>query len=349
LKSTDERKGWLEFIQACLPEAAGTPKAAPLKFELLAGDGSTRRFYRVSGASFRAVLMVNPGPPSNAAGTVDENDSFVYVAGLLRKIGAGAPEVYGFRREAGLVLMEDVGGRSLQERVQAEGTGSAWTVNAYRRLLELLTVLQLEGGALFEPSLVFNPGYDAGFMYRAEGLYFLEYFLERHRGIKARGLRHELRLLAERAAESTGRQVLLYRDFQSRNIILGPHEEFRLLDFQGARLGPPAYDVASLVYDPYVALPDGLRSELLDYYRERLAERAPGEARGLGRQFPLIAAHRLMQVLGAYAKLWLVDRKQYFLDYVPAALADLRRLVLGGPFEDFPVLRNTLEGLEPSL
>ena len=158
-----------------------------------------------------------------------------------------------------------------------------------------------------------------------------------------------LRRLADRAAETVGRLVLVYRDFQSRNIFLDRMERFRLLDFQGARLGPPAYDPASLIYDPYVVLPDELRINLLRYYHKKLTERSPEAARDFDLQFPLIAVHRLMQVLGAYARLSMVGGKEYFLRYVPAALADLRQLVSSGAFVDFAVLRATVERVEPQV
>ncbi len=349
MKKSQEQKHWRDFIRLCRPEADKPRRAGALKFELLAGDGSTRRFFRVKGTDSRAVLMVNPDPPADPAGKVDENDSFVYLAGILRQVGACAPEVYGYEREAGLVLMEDVGDCCLQERVLAEGVDSAWTEAAYSRLLDLLLVVQFEGGALFEPERVFNSAYDADFMFEAEGLYFAEHFVERLCGVRPEGLRAELRQLADRAGESFSKQVLLYRDFQSRNIILGSEEEFRLLDFQGARLGPPAYDAASLIYDPYVVLPDELRINLLRYYHKKLDERSPEAARGFDLQFPLVAAHRLMQVLGAYARLSMMEGREYFLSYVPAALADLRQLVSSGVFADFTVLRATAQRIEPQV
>jgi N-acetylmuramate 1-kinase len=344
---TQEKNRWQGFIGSCIPGQLGAKHA--LSLELLAGDGSTRRFYRIDSSGFRAVLMVNPHPPSASGGTVDENDSFVYLAGLLRQINAGAPQVFGFDREAGLVLMEDLGDECFQERVLAEGIGSHWTEKAYRRLLDLLLAVQFEGGAVFDPERVFNTEYDADFMFEAESCYFEEYFVEKLCGEQVRGLRDELRRLADRAAESFGINVLLYRDFQSRNIMLGPGEKFRLLDFQGARLGPPAYDPASLINDSYVALPHELRHRLVGYYSRRLAERSPEAAGVFDTQFPLVAAHRLMQALGAYAKLSLVEGKRYFMKYVPSALNDLRSLVSGGMFDDFTILRKALRQLEKKL
>lgn len=342
-----EEKKLRQFVARCCP------RMGDVRFDRLAADGSVRTFYRVRGLEpASAVLMVNPGPPANPAGTVDENDSFVYVAGLLRRVGAGAPQVYGCDRKLGLVLIEDLGDLSLYQRVLEEGAGSAWTMGIYRKLLDLLLVIQFEGAKSFEPERVFNPAYNAVFMYRAEGLYFAEFFVGKTSGDSTEGLQEELWRLAGAAASFFCAEVFLYRDFQSRNIFLdrtgGAEDKFRLLDFQGARLGPPSYDLASLLYDPYVALPARLRKSLIEYYQQELAGRSVTAASGFSREFPLVAAHRLMQVLGAYSKLSLVDGKVKFLKYIPAALAGLRQLVDSGPFEMYPVLRKMVVDLDPS-
>jgi N-acetylmuramate 1-kinase len=332
----EEIECWSAFVRLCLP-SSGEPEFHPLY-----GDASARRFIRVQGLRRPAVLMVNPDPPADPRG-VDENDSYVYLAGILRSAGGLPPDIYGFDRARGLILMEDVGDRLLQDEVQLWGGNSEWTAEIYRRLLALLVRLQTEGGSLFDDSRIFNRAYDADFMYRAEGLYFAGFFVERLCGLKAEGLRPELRRLADKAGKAATQEVLIYRDFQSRNVMLGPNDEFRLLDFQGARSGPPAYDVASLLYDPYIELPDELREKLALHYRRLLAGYSSSLAAEFSAQFPLIAVHRQMQVLGAYAKLYLADSKSQYLRYIPAALANLRKTLQRREFEEFPVLRETAE------
>ncbi len=337
-------ESWMRFAARWLAVDGGP---AP-ELAWLPGGGSRRAFLRVRLGRVPAVLMVNPDPPADQRG-VDENDTYVYLAGLLREIGAGPPEVFAFDREQGLVLMEDLGDRRLLEEVAARGPGSAWTRGIYQRLLELLSVLQLEGGRRFDPQRGFNPPYEAGFMLRAEGLYFARQFASRAWGAAPEGLEQELERLAEMAGSLLGEPLLLYRDFQSSNIMLGEEDHLRLVDFQGARLGPPAYDLASLVLDPYVALPAPLREELIEGYFALVARKAPSTGRELRLQFPLVAAHRLLQVLGAYAKLAAVDRKPQFLDYVPPALERLSGLLKGAAFDSFPLLRRSVLDLPPAM
>jgi len=337
----DDPKRWIGFIKHSLP---GSKR---IKFQALGGDGSSRRFYRIKGTPVPAVLMVNPDPPADKRTGVNENDTFVYVSGLLAQAGGAPPLIYGYEREEGVVLMEDVGDSHLQDEVLAHGTDSRWTVQAYGRLVELLVVLQVDCGARFDPSRTFNPRYDSAFMYQAEGLYFADHFVEGLCKLKEGTLRSDLEALAASAGSLIHRELFLYRDFQSRNIMLEAGGGFRLLDFQGARLGPPAYDVASLLYDPYVALPDSLRQELIAHYEKCLEVRLPRAGGEFARQFPFIAAHRLMQVLGAYAKLALCDGKTEFLQYVPPALRDLKKLLEHEVFSGYRALGRVVGSLDP--
>ena len=325
---------WTEFVIKSLPESGD------ISFQALYGDGSRRSFYRVEGASRPCVLIVNLDPPEDSRTGVNENDTYVYLAGLLGETASGCPPaVYGYHRKAGLILLEDLGDRHLQTEVLCRGVGSLWTENIYSRLIELLVKINLDAGARFDPARSFNPAYDAAFMYGGEGLYFARFFVGCLCGITEPVLDHDLKRMAEKAGSLIGVKVLVYRDFQSRNVMLGPGDELRLLDFQGARLGPPAYDLASLVYDPYLTLPQALRYKLIARYAKLLAERSPDLAAEFEAQFPLIAAHRLMQALGAYAKLSLVEGKREFLAYVPRALGDLKKLLEHDAFNKYKALK----------
>lgn len=334
-------KLWTEFVTGCLDR-----RAEPA-FSLLAGDGSTRRFYRVTGLDRPAVLMVNPGPPCLEQRGVDENDTWVYLAGLFRDIGVGAPQIFGYDRVGGLILIEDLGDRLLQQAVQEKGPGSEWTAGTYRRLLDALLTIQLEGMRRLDENRLFNLAYTPDFMLRWEGLYFYTQFAGRLCGYASPELEKELSALAAYAGERMSGRVLIYRDFQSRNVMIGPDERLRFVDFQGARPGPPAYDVASLLFDPYVPLSDSLRLELTGYYQAALASQDTGLADQFREQFPLIAAHRLMQALGAYAKLALADGKREFLRYTMPALTDLRALLGCKEFTPFETLRRAVDSLNP--
>ena len=113
-------------------------------------------------------------------------------------------------------------------------------------------------------------------------------------------------------------KAIVHRDFQSQNIMIMNGRTPRIIDYQGARIGPPAYDVASILWDPYYRLEDELREQLLDYYMNRLSKVEP-----LNTILPC-RLQRHMQALGAYGYLSMVKGKKYFLKHIPEALRLLK-------------------------
>jgi hypothetical protein len=152
-----------------------------------------------------------------------------------------------------------------------------------------------------------------------ESGYFVRELIVGHLGLAVpEGLDGELGRLAGRAAEA-GADYLLHRDYQSQNLKLH-RGRIVVIDFQGARLGPPQYDLAALLLDPYADLPQQLRTELRAHYLDAFAARTGADRGAFNALFPAVAAHRLMQALGAYAFLGLRRGKPAFLAHVPAAL-----------------------------
>ena len=121
-------------------------------------------------------------------------------------------------------------------------------------------------------------------------------------------------------------RVLVHRDFQSQNIII-QNRQANLIDFQGMRPGLPHYDLASLLYDPYVDLAEAERTEVSAYYRDRQRENGITIDGDFDLKLRLCAMQRLMQALGAYAFLGLVKGHKHFLEYIPNALRSLRAAV----------------------
>jgi hypothetical protein len=118
----------------------------------------------------------------------------------------------------------------------------------------------------------------------------------------------------------------VHRDFQSQNIII-QNGQANLIDFQGMRPGLAEYDLASLLYDPYVELTEAERAELIAYYRGRQLENGVTIDGDLDLRLRLCAMQRLMQALGAYGFLGLVKGHKHFLQHIPNALRSLRTVV----------------------
>ena len=113
-------------------------------------------------------------------------------------------------------------------------------------------------------------------------------------------------------------RVIIHRDLQSSNVLVKDGHVF-LIDFQGMRLGTAAYDLASLLCDPYVNLPEDVRAELLDYYLGLIPN-----GKVVGDLFWIASVERLSQALGAFGRLGAVPATAYFLKHIPAGVKQLR-------------------------
>ena len=289
----------------------------------LKGDGSARRFWRVFTREGSLVLILpQPGDFGRR-----EARSYVLIGEFLRQKGLPVPEIYAYDEESGFILVEDLGDTRLQDLPPARRRPF------YQKALQILIRLRENAAAFPGEAALETLHYDASLMWEREARYFLQEFLAPHlteeEVSKAEGV---LRALWEEARKFARPQAILHRDFQSRNLMVRG-EELYLIDFQGARLGPSAYDLASLLIDPYVALPereqDSLRREFESFF--------PLEPK----EFEALALFRNLQILGAFARLSRMG-KLWFRDYIPQALKTLRALL-----KHFPPAGKTLERFLP--
>ena len=141
----------------------------------------------------------------------------------------------------------------------------------------------------------------------------------------------------------------MYRDFQSRNVMVRDGEPY-FIDFQGGRRGPIYYDVASFVWHARSGYPKELREKMVQAYLEALSAYADIDAETFGSRLRVFVLFRLLQVLGAYGFRGLMEGKARFVESIPSALAELRDLV-SEPFEEYPYLCGILRRLTelPSL
>jgi aminoglycoside/choline kinase family phosphotransferase len=180
-------------------------------------------------------------------------------------------------------------------------------------------------------------------LYRWEQNYFFENCLGRVFGVKPEQLSElttlpALNEIAERLAQRP--RVLVHRDFQSQNIIIR-NGQAHLIDFQGMRPGLAEYDLASLLFDPYVTFSRAECEESLSEYEAKRAAAGHPVAPDSRAIFRLCGVQRLMQALGAYGFLGLVKGNKAFLDHIPAALESLRSLV-----DEIPELEKLREALD---
>ena len=151
-------------------------------------------------------------------------------------------------------------------------------------------------------------------------------------------------LAADLAASGCGQCTFLYRDFQARNVMLADGEPY-FIDFQGGQCGPLQYDVASFLWQASARYPQRLREVLINAYLDELETLQPVDRAEFRLRLMRFVLFRLLQVLGAYGLRGYFERKKYFIDSIPHALASLRRLLFEGVADSYPYLKDTLQRL----
>lgn len=302
----------------------------------ITGDGSNRPFYRISGSKGSLIVVL---PESKDPLHLKEGEAYHYIGRHLAAKGIPTPVIYGYDRATGAIIMEDLGDVHLERTVREENNTGA-TERWYLEAVDILVNMQVRGAGGFDTRYCFDtPVYDRRLMLERESGYFVQAFLQGYLGLKITW--DELSSDFERLADLAGEQpptLFLHRDFQSRNLMVCKGR-LRLIDFQGGRLGPPAYDLASLLFDPYVDLPDDMKEALFETYLRRMKIQQQINEEDFRHHFWYIALQRALQVLGAFGFLTRVKKKAFFEPYIPVAVKNLKNILDREIFVSFQKLR----------
>lgn len=303
---------------------------APSRVEALAASGSHRRYFRLHGSP--AVIGV--------IGTdVEENGRFITMSRSFHAEGLPVPQVLAVDDEGLCYLQEDLGSVSLFDAIsdgRRTGVFSPREKELLASAVAALPSFQFSSSARgdFGGECRLAPFDDRAVMWDFN--YFKYCFLKAV-GIEfsEERLEDDFRRMAE-VLTSCPSEGLMYRDFQSRNVMVRDGKPW-FIDFQGARRGPCQYDVASFLWQAKAMLPDSLRDELVEVYLDSLQRYSAvnrGEFRRMLRHFVLF---RTLQVLGAYGFRGYFERKPHFLGSVPYAIANLARIA-DEPLAEYPYL-----------
>jgi len=327
-------------ITAFVREFLGEPGV----FSPVAGDGSKRTFWRIRVSESNGSYIAMENAPTDDF-LKRENVAYLSIGRHLRDKGLPLPEIYRFDLDKGWFIMEDFGDVSLQTAC----------LNAKERLPHYLPVVEILFQQQTKGSEGFNTAwtcqtetYDRHVMRRYEVDYFKEAFLGTYLGLRKErpGLESNFDHLIEEASIAENR-FFLHRDFQSRNIMI-TGRKIGILDWQGGRLGPLAYDLASLLIDPYTKLTVPEKEGIYNTYRELLRRKRPQVLASFERSFPYLAIQRNLQILGAFSFLSRVRGKTYFERYIPGALESLRNLLEEVKDENLSSLRDFVRSLADS-
>lgn len=287
-------------------------RISPIDIIPLKGDGSERKFFRII-LKRETVILILP-----QAGELGKKEAYSYfkIGKFLKENQIPVPEIFDYDEELGLLLVEDLGDLRLYD-IQESNIKKYY----YRKAIENLVKFQ----ALikhFDPSWSYDSiTYDLQFLWEKEVLYFKEWYLERYKNkFLSYDYLNELKFCLQHSLNFKYK-VLLHRDYQSKNLMIKMGKIY-IIDFQGTRIGPPWYDLASLLYDPYLKGWDLNIDKFLNYY----IELSGYDEIMVRNQVYYFAVIRLIQALAAYVKLSYMG-KDWFRNYIKFAESKLIKIL----------------------
>jgi aminoglycoside/choline kinase family phosphotransferase len=298
----------------------------------LAGDASERQYFRYLSRSGEAVILTAYPEPFDP-------DTFTYqqVYHLLREIGLPVPEIIALDGELGIVLQEDLGDESLQDRLLTAAEQERGEL--LHQAIDHIVTIQQEGTKALKPE------YEASVLafdeekLNSELLFFHRHFLRGYRGLEVTQEETLLEEFARLSSELAGLpRLLCHRDYHVRNLMLKDGKIY-IIDFQDARQGPPSYDVVSLLKDSIELDP-----EEVDEYRDHYLSKAPldGKAGDFVRQFHCMCIQRLLKALGTYGFQITERGNDLYRQYVSGSLQ--RALLSLQAVPEFPYIQSIVEG-----
>ena len=287
--------------------------------ELLTGSGSNRRYFRMTGP--RSLIAV-------CGESTAENRAFIYMAQHFRNKGIPVPEVLAVSDDESCYIQEDLGDTLLFNAItngRTTGEFSDYEKGLIRKSIAKLPSIQFKGAE----GMDFGMCYPLSDFNRRTVMWDLNYF--KYCFLKATGISFNENTLEDDFEAMTdillkaSSDTFMYRDFQSRNVIIKDEEPY-FIDFQGGRKGPIYYDVASFLWQAKANFNSELREEMIDTYiseASKFTDINPAEFRQTLHHFVVF---RTMQVLGAYGFRGLLERKAHFIESIPYALNNLQTL-----------------------
>lgn len=293
-----------------------------LKSERIAQSGSSRIYTRV---------FLRDGSTLMAAYNSDlqENNAFFVFTDFFLNEKIRVPEVLAVSKNKQYYLLTDLGDETLYSYLVSHRNGAdvpEEVLRFYRKVLQQLPLLQLCGKKNFDFSACYPRfAFDRQSM-QWDLNYFKYYFLKlAHIPFDEQALENDFNTLINFLLEADC-DFFLYRDFQSRNIMI-KDDEIYFIDYQGGRKGSLQYDVASLLYDAKADLPEEIRSQLLDYYLDELQKHILIDRAETIRHYYGYVLIRIMQAMGAYGYRGYYEKKSHFLQSIPFAVANIKYIL----------------------
>jgi aminoglycoside/choline kinase family phosphotransferase len=310
----------MDILQELFRRHFGAPptRVQPLQGQL---GGSGRNIVRLSNGQASAIGI--------CYNVHEENVAFLEFSRHFRRHGLPVPEIYEEDLNQSAYLEEDLGDVTLFDFLSKNREGeqiAPQVIEAYCKVVRVLPRFQIEA----DRDLNYSVCYPRGSFDRQSIAWDLNYF--KYYFLRLAGIPFNEQVLEDDFNSlttfllSAPSDYFLYRDFQSRNVMLRDGQPF-FLDYQGGRKGALQYDVASLLFDAKADLLPALRQQLLDLYVETVSTFIPLDREEFLHHYYAFVYVRIMQALGAYGFRGFYERKTHFLQSVPYALKNLRWLL----------------------
>lgn len=288
--------------------------------ELLPQSGSERRYFRIRG-EYESVI-------GTYGANVQENQTFFYFSRNFKSKGLAVPQIFAVSEDEMFYLQEDFGNTSLLNHLELKSF-SQEVYDLFKKSLEALADLQVKGDADLNYDYCLTNKEFGKQAIMADLLYFKYYFLDALRKpYDKQKLIDDFEALSNYLTH-TEYKYFMFRDFQSRNIMITEDNTVHFIDYQGGMKGAPQYDVASMLWQARANLPEKWKNNLLEDYMEYF-EKIIGQTidKNIFRsQYNGYVLIRLLQVLGAYGFRGLFERKAQFLTSIPLALSNLKDFI----------------------
>jgi len=282
-------------------------------------SGSNRRYFRTGIEGNTIIAAYNPDRA--------ENEAFIYITQQLRDAGANVPEIYFQDLDHHIYLLEDLGDVDLFKLVsEARHKGKEDYSDWYKEVIRTMPAIQYKAAKDFDFSICYpRSAFDKQSMLWDLN-YFKYHFLKlAYTPFHEQKLEDDFHTLVDFLMEAPS-DFFLFRDFQSRNIMIRNNQVY-FIDYQGGRKGALQYDLASLLFEAKTALSPELRSEMLEFYLDEFRTYSFFNRKTFLRYYPGFILIRLLQAFGAYGYRGYFERKPYFLQSIPPAMANLKWLL----------------------
>ncbi len=291
----------------------------PQRVEKLQQSGSDRTYYRIYSGTHTYIATHNPN--------IKESDTFIYFSRHFASQGLPVPAILAVNNDHTIYLQEDLGNQSLLNMLEQHGH-NAFTYGLFEKSLQQLALMQINGHSGLDYSQCLTAREFGKQAIMSDLLYFKYYFLDTLKlPYDKQAMLDDFEALATYLTR-TEHKYFMFRDFQSRNIVVRDGDVF-FIDYQGGMQGALQYDVASLLWQAKAELSDDWKSSLLLFYMneiDKLLEK-PVDRNIFTGQYNGYVLIRLLQVMGAYGFRGLFERKAHFLSSIPLALKNLQWFV----------------------